>query len=108
MHLKVQSYAAVVHFTVKTNSCFRWSNTCFGYEGKTGKERDLVIFKAISKPINNCINEKALYKGLYCYIYSYGLLQSNQKNTLFPNFSFAPAKRGVKPPKQGQNKNSFF
>jgi len=31
--------------TVKNNSCFRYTHTCFGYDGKTGKERNFVFFK---------------------------------------------------------------
>jgi len=43
---------AIFHSSlVKATPSFRQFHTCFGYEGRTGEERQLVIFK--NKPINN-------------------------------------------------------
>jgi len=36
-------------YTVKSNPFFRYSHSCFGYEGPTGEERNLVTFE--DKPI---------------------------------------------------------
>jgi len=43
--------------SAKINSYFRYSPTCFGYEGKTGKEFNLIVFKG--KPNNNHFIERS-------------------------------------------------
>jgi len=53
--------AGVPQSSGKTNRCCGYLHTHFGYEVKTGEERNFVIFKDKSK----CIAEKILPRALY-------------------------------------------
>jgi len=67
---------ACCHLTAtqkKTNSCFRWLHTCFGYEGETGESVCMVIIE--DKPIDNHINEKVSSRALHWYSCSYVYLK---------------------------------
>jgi len=69
-------------------SCAVKTNPCFWYEGKTGNQHNLVIFKYIT--MNNNINGELSARPFIDMVVDRFIFKKNNQSTLSPCFTFIP------------------
>ena len=77
--------------TVKTDPCFRWSHSCFAYEGETGGEGNLVIFE---DNLSTSISMKRSRQEFFIDIGIHMSIFKNKQIMLFLCLTFIPKIRG--------------